>query len=181
MVRTERDGLRERARRAYELGRLKRGAARAWPVVLLAAVSSFMCHEPFVSIGIGTGLFAVVAACYWHSRVVAQAANAGLKIGVAAFAVLVASFSFYYAPYCSTLTALLVINGGCGLGAGVLLSIESARMKTGGNLFLLLASVVAAACGMLACILFGPVGTIGMAAGVALTTAPVAIYRRATV
>jgi len=33
--------------------------------------------------------------------------------------------------------------------------------------------------GMLACVLFGPMGLAGMAAGVLLSTAPVAIYRRA--
>jgi hypothetical protein len=67
----------------------------------------------------------------------------------------------------------------CGVGVGILLSLESNRLQAQRNVFLLFASVVAALCGMLGCILFGPMGLAGMAAGVLLSTAPVAIYRRA--
>ncbi len=74
---------------------------------------------------------------------------------------------------------MLIINGGCGLGIGLLLSFESTRMQTQRNVFLLFASVVAALSGMLGCVLFGPMGLAGMAAGVLLSTAPVAIFRRA--
>ena len=78
------------------------------------------------------------------------------------------------------MTAMLIINGTCGLGVGILLSIESTRLQTQRNVFLLFAGAVAALCGMLGCILFGPMGLAGMAAGVLLSTAPVVIYRRAT-
>jgi len=61
----------------------------------------------------------------------------------------------------------------------VLLSIESAPLQIQRNVFLLFASVVASISGMLGCILFGSTGLAGMAAGVLLATAPVAIYRHA--
>ena len=173
------DEFRQRARRAYEWGRLKHGAVKAWPALLLTAVSWWLCHEPGLSLAIGTGLFALATGLFWYGRIGAQAASAGLKAGMATFAVLVAAFHFYCAPNCSTLTALLIINGGCGLGVGLLLSFESTRMQTQRNVFLLFASVVAALSGMLGCVLFGPIGLAGMAAGVLLSTAPVAIYRRA--
>jgi hypothetical protein len=176
---TAADKFLQRARRAYEWGRLRDGAVKAWPALLLTAVSWWLCHEPVLSVAIGAGLFALATGLFWYGRIAAQAASAGLKAGMAAFAVLVAAFHFYCAPNCSTLTALLIINGGCGLGVGLLLSVASTRLQTQRNVFLLFASIVAALSGMLGCVLFGPMGLAGMAAGVLLSTAPVAIYRRA--
>jgi hypothetical protein len=98
---------------------------------------------------------------------------------LAAFAIPVAAYHSYFAPYCGTLIGMLIVNGVCGFGVDILLSFESTRLHTGRNVFLLFASVVAALCGMLGCILFGPMGLTGMAAGIVLSTAPVAIYRRA--
>jgi hypothetical protein len=180
MAMTAPDEFRQRARRAYEWGRLRDGAVKAWPALLLTAVSWWLCHEPGLSLAIGTGLFAMATGLFWYGRIVTQATSAGLKAGMAAFAVLIAAFHFYCAPDC-TLTAMLIINGGCGLGVGLLLSFESTRLQTQRNVFLLFASIVAALSGMLGCVLFGPIGMAGMAAGVVLSTAPVAIYRRALV
>jgi hypothetical protein len=179
MAMTAADEFRQRARRAYEWGRLRHAAVKAWPALLLTAVSWWLCHEPGLSTVIGAGLFALATGLVWYGRIAAQAASAGLKAGMAAFAVPVAAFHWCSAPDCTTLTAMLIINGGCGLGVGLLLSFESTRLLTHRNVFLLFASVVAALSGMLGCVLFGPMGLAGMAAGVLLSTAPVAIYRRA--
>ncbi len=173
------DEFRQRARRAYELGRLRHASVKAWPALLLTAISCWLCHEPGLSVAIGGGLFALATGLFWYGRIDGQAASAGLKAGMAAFAVPVVAFHSYFAPYCSSLTAMLIINGGCGLGVGVLLSIESTRLDVQRNIFLLFAGVVAALSGMLGCVLFGPIGLAGMAAGVLLSTAPVAVYRRA--
>ena|SRR5258708_5937628 len=179
MAMTAPDKFRQRARRAYEWGRLWRAALKAWPALLLTAISGWLCHEVGLSVGIGTGLFAIATSLLWYGRIAAQAANAGLIGGLAAFAVPVAAYHSYFAPYCGTLIGMLIVNGGCGLGVGILLSIESTRLQTKRNVFLMFASGVAALCGMLGCILFGPMGLAGMAAGILLSTAPVAIYRRA--
>ncbi|HEV2442357.1 MAG TPA: hypothetical protein VGT07_07525 [Steroidobacteraceae bacterium] len=87
-------------------------------------------------------------------------------------------YSSHIAP--NTLSTMLVVNGGCGIGVGVLLSMESIRLQAQRNLFLGYASVVATLCGMLGCLLFGPMGLAGMAAGVLLSTTSFAIYRQAT-
>jgi len=173
------DKLRQRALRAYEWGRLRHAAVKAWPALLLTAISWRLCHEPGLSFVIGGSLFALATSLLWYGRVAARAANAGMKAGMVAFAVPVLAFHTYFAPDCCTLTAILLINGGCGLGVGVLLSIESAPLQIQRNVFLLFASVVASISGMLGCILFGSTGLVGMAAGVVLATAPVAIYRHA--
>jgi len=173
------DEFRQRARRAYEWGRLWRAALKSWPALLLTALSCWLCHETGLSVAIGAVLFALATGLLWYGRIGTQAASAGLKAGLGAFAVPVATFHSYFAPDCCTLTAMLIVNGACGLGVGILLSFESTRLQTERNVFLMFASVVAALCGMLGCILFGPMGLTGMAAGVLLSTAPVAIYRRA--
>ncbi|SRR5712692_4348450 len=177
MATTAPDKFRRRARRAYEWARLEAGAAKAWPALVLTAVSWWLCREPGLSVAIGAALFTLATGLIWYGRVFAQAACAGLKAGILAFAVPVVAFHPNFAG--SSLTAMLIINGGCGLGVGALLSIESTRLQIHRNVFLLFASVVAALSGMLGCVLFGPMGLAGMAAGILLSTAPVAIYRRA--
>jgi hypothetical protein len=172
------DKFRQRALRAYEWGRLRHAAVKAWPALLLTAVSWWLCHEQGLSFAIGGSLFALATGLFWYGRVAALAASAGIKAGMVAFAVPVLAFHFF-APQGCSLTTMLLINGGCGLGVGVLLSIESAPLQIQRNVFLLFASVVASISGMLGCILFGPMGLAGMAAGVLLATAPVAIYRHA--
>jgi hypothetical protein len=175
------DELQRRARRAYEWGRLRYAVARAWPALPLTALSSWLCHEPWLSAIIGAGLLALATGLIWYGRIAGRAASAGLKAGIAAFAMPVLAFQSYFAPYWSTLSGMLIVNGATGVLVGVLLSIQSARLQAERDLFLALASVVAALCGLLGCILFGPPGLAGMAAGIFLTTTPVAIYRRAIV
>ena len=98
---------------------------------------------------------------------------------MAAFAMPVVAFHSYFASCCNTLSGMLIIIGATGAVVGVLLSIESARLQAQRDLFLALASAVAALCGLLGGVLFGPPGLVGMTAGIFLSTAPVAIYRRA--
>src|SRR5258708_40222825 len=112
------DKLRQRALRAYEWGRLRHAAVKAWPALLLTAISWWLCHEPGLSFTIGGSLFALGTSLLWYGRVVARAANAGLKAGMVGFAGPVLAFHSYFAPNCCTLTAILLINGGRGRGGG---------------------------------------------------------------
>lgn len=177
MATTGLDDFRARARRAYEWGRLRHAAISAWPALLLASVSVWLCHELAPSAWIGASLFALLTGLIWFGPTSMHAARAGLKTGMWAFAVPIVVFSCHCA---NTLNALLVVNGGCGIGVGILLSMESARLQTQRNLFLGCASGVATLCGMLGCLLFGPMGLAGMAAGILLSTTSFAIYRQAT-
>src|SRR5260370_31833857 len=121
MVMTGPDELRQRARRAYEWGRLRHAAVKAWPALALTALSWWLCHEPALSVTLGAGLFALTIGLVWHGRIAAQAARAGLRAGWAAFAVPVAAFHSSFAPDCCTMATMLVVNRGFGLGAGLLL------------------------------------------------------------
>src|SRR5260370_29814287 len=101
--------FRNRARRAYEWGSIRDGTVKAWPALLLTAVSWWLCHEPGLSLAIGTGLFALATGLFWYGRIGAQAGSARLKAGMAGFALPIPAFYLYCAPFC-TLTPLLILN-----------------------------------------------------------------------
>jgi hypothetical protein len=180
MAMTGPDEFQRRARRAYEWGRLRHAAATAWPALPLTLLSGWLCHEPGLSAIIGASLFSLLTGLVWYGRIGSRAASAGLKGGIVAFTLPVLAFHSYFAPCCSSLSGMLITNGVAGIVVGVLLSFESTRVPAQRDLFLALASAVAALCGLLGCVLFGPPGLAGMGAGIFLSTAPVAIYRRAT-
>ena len=172
------DDFRERARRAYEWGRLRHATVSTWPALLLVFASLWLCHETSLSAGIGATLVALLTSLVCYGPTTTHAARAGLRAGIVAFAVPVIVYSLHSAP--NTLSTMLVVNGGCGIGVGILLSMASAPLQARRNLFLGCASVVATLCGMLGCLLFGPLGLAGMAAGVLFSTTSFAIYRQAT-
>lgn len=178
MATTGPDNFRARARRAYEWGRLRHALVSACPALFLAAVSAWLCHEPDPSAWIGASLFALLTSLVWYGPTTSRAATAGLRAGMWAFALPVAVFSSHLAPI--TLSSMLIVNGAGGIGAGILLNMESSHLQTRRNLFLACASTVATLCGTLGCLLFGPIGLAGMAAGVLLSTSSFAIYRQAT-
>jgi hypothetical protein len=171
------DDFRVRARRAYEWGRLRHALARGSPAVLLTAASSGICHEPGKSVAIGAVLLALAAGLHWYGRAAAQAASAGMNAGLAAFALTVVAFHLYAHP---SHAEVLIINGSTGLAVGLWLSVASSRQAAHRDLFLLFSTAVATLCGMLACIVFGQIGLAGMVVGAFASSAPVAIYRRAT-
>jgi len=177
MATTGPDEFMVRARRAYEWGRLRHALARGWPAVLMTAASSGICHEPGKSIAIGAVLFALATGLVWYGRAAAQAADAGMNAGLAAFALTVGAFHLHAHP---SHAEVLIINGSTGLAVGLWLSVESARQATHRDLFLLFSTAVATLCGMLACIVFGQIGLAGMVVGAFASSAPVVIYRRAT-
>ena len=174
------DGFRRRARRAYELGRLRHSAIKAWPALALTTASIWLCHEAVLSLEVGAALVVLAGGLFWYGGVTARAAATGLWVGMAAFSAPVIAFDVWPAPHCCSAPSVLVVNGACGLAVGIWLSIRSQHLRSQKNLFLLLAGLVAALCGMLGCILFGPIGLAGMAAGVLLPIGPLTVYRRAT-
>src|SRR5258708_26833107 len=78
------DDFRQRARRAYELGRLRHASVKAWPALLLTAISCWLCHEPGLSVAIGGGVFGPGARLLLYGRIRGPAARAGLEGGIAA-------------------------------------------------------------------------------------------------
>lgn len=167
-----------RARRAYEWSRVKHAALYSSVALVLTAVSSAVCQESTWSLAIGGGLFALATGLMWRGGVATRAARAGLKAGMLAFAVPVFIFHGFFDIHCGIET-ILIVNAIAGLGAGILLSIQSARLESQRNAFLLGAAPVVLLSGTLGCLLFGPVGVASMAIGYLASTAPVMVYHGA--
>lgn len=173
------DRFMERARRAYELSRLKHAALHSSVALALTAISIAVCQESAWSFAIGGALFALATGLMWRGGVATRAARAGLKAGIVAFAVPIAVFHGYFGSRCG-IDTILIINALTGLGAGVLLSIQSARLEGRRNAFLLGAGPLVLLSGTLGCLFFGPIGVASMAVGYVASTAPVMVYHGAT-
>ena len=173
------DCFKERARRAYELGRLKHAALRSSVALLLTGISVTVCQESVWSLAIGGGLFALATGLIWRGGVATRAARAGLNAGMLAFAVPIFMFHGFFDAHCGIET-ILIVNAIAGFGAGILLSIQSARLRGRRNAFLLGAGPVVLLSGTLGCLFFGPIGVASMALGYLASTAPVMVYHGAT-
>ncbi len=172
------DEFARRVRRAYEWGRFKRALIQAAPALVVTAISAAISQRAGWSATIGAALFVLVTALIWYGRIGTPAAHAGLKVGALAFAIPIVIFHWYFRDVCD-LQTVLIVDAATGLGAGLLLGLRSARLAARRTAFLLCAGAVATLCGTLGCLFFGPIGVASMAAGVLLSTAPFAVYRRA--
>lgn len=173
------DSFMERARRTYELSRLKHAALKSSVALVLTAISIAVCQESTWSLAIGGGLFALATGLIWRGGVATRAARAGLKAGTLAFAVPIFIFHGFFDTRCGIET-ILIVNAIAGVGAGILLSIQSARLEGRRNTFLLGAGPVVLLSGTLGCLFFGPIGVASMAVGYLASTAPVMVYHGAT-
>lgn len=173
------DRFMKRARRAYEWGRLKHAARQGSVALVLTAISIAFCEESAWSLAIGGGLFALATGQMWRGGVATRAARAGLKAGMLAFAVPIFAFHGFFDTHCGIET-ILIVNAIAGVGAGILLSIQSARLEGRRNAFLLGAAPVVLLSGTLGCLFFGPIGVASMAIGYLASTAPIMVYHGAT-
>jgi hypothetical protein len=82
MLLTE-QALQSRARRAYELARLRRATGAALPLLLLAAVSAALSARPGLSMAVGAGLVTWGIASLWVGGGIERALVPGLVAGLA--------------------------------------------------------------------------------------------------
>lgn len=168
-----------RARRAYELGRLKSAVPVLAVVVPATALSLTCCPVPGVSIACGVALSLVAIALLWYGRAPGRAVWPGLLAGTIPF----------LAPLTVELTGHACIGGTCtmmpaacigaGLVAGVLLGVYLARVRGDRRPSVLAAALVAALAGSLGCVMMGGAGIAGMSLGLVAGAAPaIAVLRR---
>jgi hypothetical protein len=176
----EPDVLRLRARRAYELGRLRRGLEHALWVVPLAGLSWLGGTTPLHALGLAAVLAALVVAFVQRGEVFGRAASHGLMLGgVAAFLPVAARA---IEPCCVTTSCGAWCLPACVVGgalAGALLGWRGA-LETGRRLpYIASAAVVACAAGGFGCCnLVGLGGILGISFGL-LVGAPSALWLRA--
>jgi hypothetical protein len=154
-----------RARRAYELGRLRAAAPWAAMPLVLAGVSWTCCVDRNVVYGVGAALAVVVLFLVWRGGVRAFGAKVGLVTGLAAWAAPLA---------CPARPACLVVGLAAGLAVAVVARRRAARARDRLDIAGT-AALVAGAAGALGCVYVGAGGMVGIAAGLALGAIPAAL------
>lgn len=167
-----------RARRAYELGRV-RAALRIAPLVFAAAAAALACgRPPFSTCALAGLLLTLALGLSIAGGAGGHAVMPGLVAGTVALACPVLLHTVGHAclgPSCMTLGIPACIAGGA--GAGALIALRAAGEESSGR-FLLSAVAVAGLMGALGCSLAGAAGVLGMLAGIVAAGAPVLLARR---
>ncbi|MCU0677522.1 MAG: hypothetical protein MUE69_32645 [Myxococcota bacterium] len=158
-----------RARRVYELARIRRAVLAASPILALATVAALVSPSPTRVVPFALLSFGAAALMVWQSRSMSRAALVGMLAGTVPLALSLAAnqwhacgphgcashgFSSFCAPACAV--------GGLVAGLGV--GLASPRTR-GAAPFWIGASGLAWGVGALGCACVGAVGVVGLAVG----------------
>lgn len=166
--------LAERARRAYELGRVRQALRWALFVPALTALSCICCESLARSLLCGALLAALVVGLLWRGQRLGQAVLPGVLAGLAPFSLAVCAELGGHA--CATGTWCTFFLATCAVG-GVLAGLFVASSSCGSWSELLAGALLAGLTGALGCLVAGLVGLLGLAAGLLLGAAPLFALR----
>jgi hypothetical protein len=170
---------RVRARRAYELGRWRRGL-RVTPAVLGMIILSLLAGgSTLLAAGAGLTLLGFSVAFRWRGQVWGRAVVPGLLAGSAPLVLPPLLRSAGYCCVGNTCWSFCLL--GCTLGgllAGVAIGVASAAEKEGRAQFLCAATMLAGLAGILGCAIVGAAGITGMVLAVILSSLPTAAVAR---
>jgi hypothetical protein len=176
---TDESTLRQRARRLYEMGRLRGALGWSIPALILAALVAVIVRQASIPLAIGVTLYAASVGLLWWGRVPGRGVLPGLAFGLVPLAAaLTSNFIGHHCvgTACFHLCTLICFSGG--LIAGLLVARIAVRSPTPVALFLSAASV-AFLTGVIGGACMGVYPVIGMAAAIALGFLPVALRFRA--
>ena len=170
--------LLERARRAYEAGRLRSAAIRALALIPLPALALGSGCQPRTVAIAGTLFLAAVGACFWRGGDWRRGALPGIAAGVVPLltpTMLHACSQACRVGACGIMTLACAAGG---LLGGLLLAWLAPSPRTRGAVPFVVACVVAGLAGAVGCLAYGAVGLAVMAAGLAVGSLPVLALRR---
>lgn len=134
--------LEQRARRLYEVGRLRGALGWSIPALVLAALVALVVRQASIPLAIGVALYAASAGLLWWGRAPGRGVLPGLLFGLVPLgAALIAPFHGHscVGAACSRVCTLACFGGG--LVAGLLIARVAARSPNPVALFLSAASV----------------------------------------
>jgi hypothetical protein len=170
--------LEVRARRAYEMGRL-RAALRVAPFVLAAAAAAVACGRPAILTGVlASTLLVLCIGVSCAGGPGGRGVMPGLVAGAAPLGMplLMATVGHAcFGPACMALCLPACVVGGA--VAGVVIARSAARREPDRR-FVASAVAVAALTGALGCTIAGVAGVLGMLAGTVAAGAPVLVAAR---
>jgi hypothetical protein len=171
----------KRARRAYELTRIRRAALAFAPVFLLILGASLIGERVGYILAFGAALFVLGVGLLWYGRGVKRAVLPGLAAGLVP---LIFGLCAKYVHNCEGPGCLAFCVPACfagGLVAGV--AVDFVGLRSANKLgFWVAASGVGLLTGAMGCVCAGALGLAGLVAGFAISTVPgmmvVAMRRR---
>jgi len=159
------------AQEAYARGRLRWALQVAVVIVPLVAISLYLAPNPWVNLGAGVLLLCAAGWLRFRGMGLQSAVELGMIGGAAAYIMplmTAATGAGCCAVACWTHCLASCMAGG--LVAGGFIGLRGMRLNTTSREFIGGAAVVAGLCGSLGCAPFGIIGTVAMAAGIALTS-----------
>lgn len=171
--------LKQRTRRAYELGRLRRALLGVVPVIGISALAAWVAHRPSSTLWFGLATAAIGAAMLWYGREPQKAVLPGIAAGLVPLTLALCASQVHScgANGCSTLCV-----PACALG-GVVAGLAVARVGNRRGLgiwFWLSASSLALFTGAMGCSYIGYSGVVGLVIGFAAGVVP-GLVRRAKI
>ena len=170
--------LEVRARRAYELGRL-RWSLRFAPAVAAAFVVAVGCGRPLDVCGaLGAAVLLLAVGLSFAGGEAGSAVTPGLVAG--SFALVLPLAVRTIGHFCDSAACMSLCMPACVVGgalAGAFLALRAARDERG-RVFLAAGVVIAGLVGSLGCTLAGLSGVVGMLAGVLVAGTPVLLAAR---
>lgn len=181
--------LSRRARRAYELGRLRAGLWATWPLLGIAPVAVAMRGAPALGATLVAvaALAALVVALTWRGGALARGIGLGFLAGLPLL-VVPGAWMALRSPSCAQCEMMgmglagelwhecLLACVGAGIVAGALVGWRAARFPDATR-YGLSAALVAGATGALGCGLVGLIGVLAIFGGLLLGAAPPLLLR----
>jgi hypothetical protein len=166
--------LADRARTAYERGRLRAAVPTVALVVPMVALSIVVVGRAAASLTGGALLAVALLAALWRGQQFGRGARAGLAAGAAAFLLPLATcFHLCAGGTCLAVPSACVAAGIVGGVAVGVLARRRAAAEPRPGAYLAPAIVVAALAGSLGCVIAGAGGVLGMAGAMAAAVAPI--------
>lgn len=175
---SETDVLKQRARRLYELGRLRGALGWSIPALILAALVAVVVRQASIPLAVGVTLYAASVGLLWWGRDPGRGVFPGLVFGLVPLgAALIANFHGHACIGAACFRICTMACFGGGLVAGLLMARVAVRSANPMALFLGGASV-AFLTGVMGGACMGVYPVIGMGVAIAFGLVPVALRSR---
>jgi hypothetical protein len=172
MVPRDLSGIERRARRAYELSRLRRAVALAAPLVVLAGGAAWIGDRPLATAVAGLVLYLLGSLFLWRGQYAGRAVLPGVGAGIIPMAFALAARAFGHVctgDMCVSLCVPACATGG--FLAGVVISYFARRTTTEARSWACAGSL-ALLTGALGCSCVGYGGVAGLLSGLLITAVP---------
>jgi hypothetical protein len=173
------EGLRGKARAAYEWGRVRRAVVGFAPVFALVALASALAGGFGDIAPFGCALFAAGVAALWYGREPKRAVVPGLVAGLLPFVLTLSAMrmgSACFGAHCSSVCLAACVAGG--LCAGYVIGRTGVRRRYGFGYYLT-GSAVSVLTGAMGCVCLGAAGLGGLALGYGMGVVPALALRAA--